>query len=266
MNKTTTKNIIQAKQEGRKLTMLTAYDYLTAQLVDEAGIDMILVGDSLGMVALGYETTLPVTMQEMLAAIKAVKRATKNALLIGDMPFLSYQLSEDDAVKNAGLFMKEGGAEAVKLEGGSEPIIKLIKRLTATGIPVMGHLGLTPQSIHNFGGYDLQASTEKAAKQLINEAKEVQAAGAFSLVLEKVPAQVAKKVTENLDIPTISCGAGVYCDGQVLVTADMLGLFSKFKPKFVKHYASIAEDMKKAFENFRQEVLDGKFPGKEHSY
>ena len=266
MSKVTIKDILDAKKEGRKLTMLTAFDYLTASQIDAAGIDMILVGDSLGMVGLGYENTLPVTMEEMLHHTKAVKRGVKNALIIGDMPFMSYQLSEDEALDNASLFLKEAGAEAVKMEGASERIVELVERLTSIGIPVTGHLGLTPQSIHQLGGYDVQADTAEAAKTLMKEAKAIQKAGAFSLVLEKVPADIGKKVSEALKIPTISCGGGPGCDGQVLVTSDMLGLFTEFKPKFVKRYAKLSEEMKKAFESFRQEVEEGKFPGKEHSY
>ncbi len=265
-NKITIKDIIQAKKDGRKITVLTAFDYLTAQLIDEAGIDITLVGDSLSMVALGYETTLPVNMDEMLHHTKAVKRGTKNTLLVADMPFMSYQLSEDEAVLNACLFLKEAGAEAVKLEGASEQIVQLISRLTSIGVPVMAHLGLTPQSIHQFGGYGIQAGTTEAAKVLLKEAKAIEEAGAFSVVLEKVPAQVAKKVSESLNIPTISCGAGPHCDGQVLVTSDMLGIFTKFKPKFAKRYATLAEDMKKAFTDYKKEVQEGKFPDKEHSY
>ena len=266
MDKITIKDILKAKQDGRKLSMLTAHDFLTAQLIDEAAIDIILVGDSLGMVALGYETTVPVTMEEMLHHTKAVRRGVNNAFLIADMPFMSYQLSEDEAVENAGFFMKEAGAEAVKLEGGGQDIIKLVKRLTSIGIPVMGHLGLTPQSINQLGGYDVQAASKEAAELLLNEAKALESAGAFSIVLEKVPADLAKKVSNKIAIPIIGIGAGTGCDGQVLVTADMLGLFSKFKPKFVKQYAALADDMKKAFTDFRQEVEEGKFPGEEHSY
>lgn len=266
MAKVTIKDIIKAKQEGRKVTMLTAFDFLTASLIDEAGIDIILVGDSLGMVGLGYKTTLPVTMEEMLTFTKAVVRGAKNSLIVGDMPFMSYQLSEDEAVKNACLFLKEAGAEAVKIEGGTENIIKLVTRLTSIGVPVMGHLGLTPQSIHQLGGYDVQAATDEASNVLLKEAQAIEAAGAFSLVLEKIPAQIGEKVSRNLSIPTISCGAGPGCDGQVLVTSDMLGLFSKFKPKFVKRYVELGDEMKKVFIKFAKEVQEGKFPGKEHSY
>ncbi len=266
MSKITIKNIMDAKKEGRKLTMLTAFDYLTASIIDEAGIDMVLVGDSLGMVGLGYENTLPVSMEEMLHHTKAVKRGVSKALIIGDMPFMSYQLSEDEAVDNASLFLKEAGAEAVKLEGATEDIKNLVKRLTSIGIPVMGHLGLTPQSIHQFGGYEVQANTDEAADNLLKDAKALGKAGVFSLVLEKVPADIGKKVSKALNIPTISCGAGVGCDGQVLVTSDMLGLFTEFKPKFVKRYANLSKEMKKAFEDFRKEVEEGMFPGKEHSY
>lgn len=266
MSKITVKDIIKAKSEGRKITVLTAFDFITASLIDEAEIDIILVGDSLGMVGLGYETTIPVTMEEMLHHAKAVTRGTRRSLVVGDMPFMSYQLSEDEAVKNASLFLKEAGAEAVKVEGGTESVVKLVKRLTSIGIPVMGHLGLTPQSIYQFGGYDVQASGQEEAKRLIREARALEEAGAFSLVLEKIPAELAKQVSETLNIATIGIGAGVHCDGQVLVTSDMLGLFSKFKPKFVKRFAHLDEEMKKAFSQFSKEVQEGKFPGKEHSY
>jgi len=266
MAKTTIKDIIKAKQEGRKITVLTAADYLTASLIDEAGVDIILVGDSLGMTTLGYETTLPVTMEEMLHHTKAVVRGVKNSLVVGDMPFMSFQLSEDEAVENACLFLKEAGAEAVKLEGATDSILSLVKRLTSIGVPVMGHLGLTPQSIHQFGGYDVQAADDKAAKVLLQQAKALEDAGAFSIVLEKIPAAIGGKVSQSLQIPTISIGGGPLCDGQVLVTADMLGLFSKFKPKFAKRYAEIGDAMKKAFTEFKDEVEEGKFPTEEHSY
>ncbi|TET54420.1 MAG: 3-methyl-2-oxobutanoate hydroxymethyltransferase [Actinobacteria bacterium] len=261
----TIKDILQAKREGKKITMLTAFDYLTASLIDEADIDIILVGDSLAMVGLGYKTTLPVTMQEMLHHTKAVVRGTKNALVVGDMPFMSYQVNEDEAVKNAGLFLKEAGAAAVKLEGAGSSV-KLTKRLTSIGIPVMGHLGLTPQSINQLGGYDVQAANEEMAKALMENAKALEDAGAFSLVLEKIPADLGKKVSKMLSIPTIGIGAGADCDGQVLVTQDLLGLFTKFKPKFVKRYGELGKLMKEAFSKYRQEVEKGKFPDKEHSY
>lgn len=266
MSKITVKDIIKAKQEGRKVTMLTAFDFMTASLIDEVGIDIILVGDSLGMVGLGYETTLPVTMDEMIHHTKTVVRGVKTAMVVGDMPFMSYQASEEEALRNAGRFLKEAGAHGVKLEGGSADIIAKVGKMTDAGIPVMGHLGLTPQSVHQFGGYEVQAKEKKEAKRLISEALVLEEAGIFSLVLEKVPASLALEVSKSLKIPTIGIGAGPSCDGQVLVTADMLGLFSKFKPKFVKQYADLGKAMTKAFTEFKKEVQEGTFPGKEHSY
>lgn len=263
--KVTTVSLQTMKAEKQKITMLTAYDYLTASLLDEAGCDVLLVGDSLGMVMLGLETTLPVTMDDMISATKAVARGTKGAMVVGDMPFMSYQASVDEAVKNAGRFLKEAGAQAVKLEGGNE-IADKIRKITEAGIPVMGHLGLTPQSIHQFGGYDIRAKEDEEAKKLMSDAKELEKAGVFSIVLEKVPSDLAKEVTKKVNVPTIGIGAGPDCDGQVLVTHDMLGMFTKFVPKFVKQYADLAGDIKKAVEDYNKEVKEGKFPGEEHSY
>lgn len=253
------------KKNQEKITMLTAYDYSTAKLVDAAGINSILVGDSLGNVILGYEDTLSVTVEDMIHHCAAVARGAKNALIVCDMPFMSYQASTYDAITNAGRLMKEGRANAVKLEGGRE-VCPQIKAIVDAGIPVCAHLGLTPQSINALGGYKVQGKTEAAAKQLLEDAKAVEAAGAFAVVLECVPAGLAKVVTEALSIPTIGIGAGNVCDGQVLVYADMLGMFSDFTPKFVKRFANIGTTITQAFMTFDQEVKQGSFPAKEHEY
>ncbi len=255
----------EAKQKGEKLTMLTAYDYSTAKLIDESGVNSILVGDSLGNVILGYEDTISVTMEDMIHHGAAVARGAKNALVVVDMPFMSYQTSVYDAVVNAGRLMKEGRAGAVKLEGGEEVCLQ-IKAITAAGIPVVAHLGLTPQSIHAFGGHKVQGKTESAAKKILEDAKAVELAGAFALVLECVPAKLAELVTKNISIPTIGIGAGNVCDGQVLVYQDMLGMFSDFTPKFVKKFANVGEVMTNAFQEYIKAVGDGTFPGKEHEY
>lgn len=255
----------QAKAEGKKISMLTCYDYSTAKLMDEAGINAILVGDSLGNTMLGYEDTISVTVEDMIHHSAAVARGCKNTMVVCDMPFMSYQTSTYDAVVNAGRLMKEGRANAVKLEGGKE-VCEVIKKITDAGIPVMAHLGLTPQSINAFGGHKVQGKSEAAAKKLIEDAKAVQAAGAFSVVLECVPAKLAKIVTETVDIPTIGIGAGSDCDGQVLVYQDMLGMFTDFKPKFVKHFANIGETMKDAFRAYHREINEGEFPKAEHTY
>lgn len=255
----------QAKEKGEKLSMLTAYDYSTAKLIDEAGVNSILVGDSLGNVILGYEDTISVTMEDMIHHSSAVARGTKNALVICDMPFMSYQTSVYDAVVNAGRLMKEGRAGAVKLEGGKE-VCPQIKAIVDAGIPVCAHLGLTPQSINAFGGFKVQGKTEAAAKKLIEDAKAVEEAGVFAVVLECVPTKVAELVTKSLRIPTIGIGAGNVCDGQVLVYQDMLGMFSDFTPKFVKRFADIGTVMKEAFAAYDSEVKAGTFPSKEHEY
>lgn len=255
----------EAKENGQKLTMLTAYDYSTAKLIDEAGINSILVGDSLGNVILGYEDTISVTMEDMIHHGAAVARGAKNALVVIDMPFMSYQTSVYDAVVNAGRLMKEGRAGAVKLEGGVE-VCPQIKAITAAGIPVVAHLGLTPQSINAFGGFKVQGKSEEAARKLIADAKAVEEAGAFAVVLECVPSKLAKLVTDSVNIPTIGIGAGNECDGQVLVYQDMLGMFSDFTPKFVKRFANVGEIMKEAFKQYQKEVQDGTFPAKEHGY
>ncbi len=255
----------QAKENGSKLTMLTAYDYSMAKLIDESGINSILVGDSLGNVILGYEDTISVTMEDMIHHSAAVARGAKNALVICDMPFMSYQTSVYDAVVNAGHLMKEGRASAVKLEGGKE-VCAQIRAIVDAGIPVCAHLGLTPQSINAFGGFKVQGKTEAAAKKLIEDAKAVEEAGAFAVVLECVPEALAKLVTEKVSIPTIGIGAGNVCDGQVLVYQDMLGMFSDFTPKFVKRFADIGSVMKEAFKAYDEEVKAGTFPSKEHTY
>ena len=255
----------EQKAKGEKISMLTAYDYSTAKLIDEAGINMILVGDSLGNTILGYEDTISVTMEDMIHHGTAVARGAKNALVVIDMPFMSYQTSVYDAVVNAGRLMKEGRAGAVKLEGGIE-VCPQIKAITDAGIPVCAHLGLTPQSINAFGGFKVQGKTEAAAKKLLSDAKAVEEAGAFAVVLECVPAKLAELVTKELEIPTIGIGAGNVCDGQVLVYQDMLGMFSDFTPKFVKRFENIGEIMKNAFAAYDAEVKAGSFPAKEHEY
>ena len=255
----------QAKAEGRKLTMLTAYDYSTAKLEDEAGIDGILVGDSLGNVVLGYEDTLSVTVDDMIHHGAAVARGAKNALVVIDMPFMSYEVSVEDAVRNAGRLMKEGRGQAVKLEGGVE-VAPQIKAIVAAGIPVMAHLGLTPQSINAFGGFKVQGKDEASAKKLLADARAVEEAGAFAIVLEAVPAKLASLVTEAAGVPTIGIGAGAGCDGQILVYQDMLGMFSDFTPKFVKRFANIGEAMRAGFTAYIDEVRAGTFPAAEHTY
>lgn len=255
----------QAKENGEKLTMLTAYDYSTAKLVDEAGIHSILVGDSLGMVCLGYEDTLSVTMEDMLHHTKAVARGAKNALVIADMPFLSYQTSVYDAVVNAGRLIKEGHAQAVKLEGGRE-VCPQIEAIVRASIPVCAHIGLTPQSIHAFGGFKVQGKGEDAARKLIEEAQAVEEAGAFAVVLECVPEALARLITEKITIPTIGIGAGAGCDGQVLVYQDMLGMYADFAPKFVKVFANVGEEMRQGFSAYKREVQAGTFPAPEHTF
>ena len=263
--KKTTATFKKAKADGKKLTMLTAYDYSTAALVDSAGIDGILVGDSLGNVMLGYEDTISVTMEDMIHHGAAVARGAKDCLVVIDMPFMSYQESIEEAVHNAGRLMKEGRANAVKLEGGAS-VAAQIKAITDVGIPVMAHLGLTPQSINAFGGYKVQGKTEAAAKKLLEDAKAVEAAGAFSVVLECVPSALAAMVTKSLSIPTIGIGAGSDCDGQILVYQDLLGMFSDFTPKFVKRYAEIGSAMKEAFKAYIADVQSSAFPAPEHGY
>lgn len=254
-----------AKEKGEKLTMLTAYDYSMAKLIDQAGIDAILVGDSLGNVILGYDDTLSVTVDDMIHHGAAVARGAKEALVVIDMPFMSYQTSVYDAVVNAGRLMKEGRGQAVKLEGGSE-VCPQIKAITEAGIPVMAHIGLTPQHINAFGGFKVQGKSEDAAKKLLSDALAVQEAGAFSVVLECVPDKLAAMISEKLDIPTIGIGAGAGCDGQILVYADMLGMFSDFTPKFVKRFAETGQIMTDAFKAYIDEVKAGTYPAGEHTY
>jgi len=257
--------ILQRKKAlGERISMLTAYDYPTAMALDAAGLDMILVGDSLAMVVLGYENTLPVTLEEMLHHCRAVGRGARRALLVGDMPFLSYQVSTEEAVRNAGRFLAEGGMDAVKLEGGRERA-ETVRRIVEAGIPVMGHIGLTPQSVHRLGGFRPQGRSAAAARRLLEDAHLLEQAGCFSLVLESVPARLARLVSERLEIPTIGIGAGAGCNGQVLVTHDLLGLFRRFTPRFVKRYANLHADMMRAFGAFVAEVQAGRFPGDEHS-
>ncbi|RDY29340.1 3-methyl-2-oxobutanoate hydroxymethyltransferase [Romboutsia weinsteinii] len=255
----------EAKERSKKLTMLTSYDYSTAKLIDNAGINGILVGDSLGMVCLGYEDTLSVTMEDMIHHTKAVSRGAKNSLIVADMPFMSYQTSVYDAVVNAGRLIKEGRAQVVKLEGGAEVCDK-IESIVKASIPVMGHLGLTPQSVNEFGGFKVQGRDEEAAKKLIEDALAVEKSGAFAVVLEGIPSKVAALVTEKLSIPTIGIGAGADCDGQILVYQDMLGMFSDFTPKFVKKYENLGERMNAAFKNYIDEVGNGIFPSEEHGF
>ncbi len=262
--KVTTAVFRQKKERGEPITMLTAYDYPTALAQDQAGIDSILVGDSLGMVVLGYENTLPVTMEDMLHHTRAVARGAKYALLIGDMPFMSYQVSVPEAVRNAGRLLQEGGMEAVKLEGGRERA-DTVRAIVQAGIPVMGHLGLTPQSINQLGGFRAQGKTASAAKRLVEDALVLEEAGCFGIVLESVPARLAKLISQKLSIPTVGIGAGVGCDGQVLVSHDILGLFDRFTPRFVKKYADLHAEMQRAFAEYIADVEHRSFPEAQHS-
>ncbi len=263
--KNTVVTIQKMKEDGEKISMLTAYDYSTASLIDASGVNMILVGDSLGNVILGYEDTLSVTMEDMIHHSAAVARGAKNVLLVTDMPFMSYQTSVYDAVVNAGRLVKEGRAQAVKLEGGRE-FCEHIREITKASIPVVAHLGLTPQSLNVFGGFKVQGKSEDAAKRLVEDALAVEEAGAVALVLECVPAKLAALISKKLRIPTIGIGAGAGCDGQVLVYQDMLAMFSDFKPKFVKHFANVGEQMREAFAAYDREVKAGTFPAEEHTY
>jgi 3-methyl-2-oxobutanoate hydroxymethyltransferase len=262
---TTVLDVQRFKDEGRRFAVLTAYDFLSARILDEAGIPVLLVGDSLGMVMLGHPTTLPVTMEDMLILAKAVSRGARQSLLVGDMPFMSYQVSADDAVRNAGRFIQEAGMHAVKLEGGGS-VVEITRRLTEIGVPVMGHLGLTPQSVHGMGGFKVQGKTEAQAARIMSDARALEEAGAFSIVLEGIPSKLAAAVTKALRIPTIGIGAGPATDGQVLVYHDMLGLTSGKAPKFVKRYANLADEIGRAAGAFAEEVRTGAFPGPEHEY
>jgi 3-methyl-2-oxobutanoate hydroxymethyltransferase len=261
----TVRDVRAFKERGERFTMLTAYDAPTARLVDEAGIPLILVGDSLSMVVLGFDSTIPVTMEDMLHHTAAVARGAKNALIVGDMPFMSYQSSVEEGVRNAGRFLKEAGANAVKLEGGGR-VLEIVSRLVDSGIPVMGHLGLTPQSVNAFGGYRVQGRDAEAAHRLVQDAKDLEAAGAFSVVLEAVPASVAKEVTDSISVPTIGIGAGPHTDAQVLVIHDLLGLTDGHTPKFVKRYAEVGRAITEAAKTFADEVANRVYPGEEHSY
>jgi 3-methyl-2-oxobutanoate hydroxymethyltransferase len=262
--KVTTTTFRQKKEHGEPITMLTAYDYPTALAEDQAGVDSILVGDSLGMVVLGYQNTLPVTMDDMIHHSRAVSRGARSALLIGDMPFMSYQVSVEEAVRNAGRFLQEAGMDAVKLEGGRERAAA-VRAIIGAGIPVMGHLGLTPQSVNQLGGFRPQGRTAAAAKRLVEDALLLEEAGCFGLVLESVPARLAELISKRLSIPTIGIGAGAGCDGQVLVTHDLLGLFDRFTPKFVKKYADFHAEMQRAFGEYIEDVETKRFPAAEHS-
>jgi 3-methyl-2-oxobutanoate hydroxymethyltransferase len=261
----TVNQIKEMKQKGEKITMLTAYDYSTAKIVDEAGIPLILVGDSLGMVVLGHESTIPVTMEEMLHHTKAVVRGAKRAMVIGDMPFMSYHLSADDALRNAARFIQEGGAQAIKLEGGVT-VMEKVTRIVGCGIPVMGHIGLTPQSIHQFGGFTVQGKTPEAAAKVLEDALALEEAGAFAIVLETIPTQLAKIITERLNIPTIGIGAGIHCDGQVQVINDILGSYTEFVPKHAKQYVKLTDIISKAVTQYHNEVKAGTFPTEKQSY
>lgn len=254
------------KQEGKKITMLTAYDYPVAKLVDDAGIDMVLVGDSLGNVVLGYDSTVPVTMDDMIHHCKAARRGVKYAFLVGDMPFLSFQVSEEDAIRNAGRFLKEAGCDAVKLETAEPRVLKFTKAIIESGIPVLGHLGLTPQSATKLGGFKVQGKDAGAAKKIIDSAIALQEAGCFAIVLECIPDKLAQLITKKLSIPTIGIGAGKECDGQVLVINDMVGLFERYLPKFVKQYIKLAPQILDAVKQYKEEVETGRFPAPEHTF
>lgn len=263
--KNTVTTFKDAKKQGKKLTMLTAYDYSTAKLFDEAGVDSMLVGDSLGMTMLGYDSTLPVTIEDMIHHTKAVVRGAKNALVVGDMPYMSYHLSVQQAVENAGRFIKEAGAQAVKLEGGAA-FCPEIEAMTRASIPVVGHLGLTPQSINAFGGFKVQGKSEEAARKIIEDAQALEAAGAFAIVLECVPAKLAEIITAKVAVPTIGIGAGAGCDGQVLVYQDMLGMYDNFTPKFVRKFAEVGTLIKQGVQEYCAAVQDSSFPAAEHTF
>jgi len=265
MARVTTATLRDKKAKQEKISMLTSYDYSTAGLVDQAGLDMILVGDSLGMVVLGYENTLAVTMDDMVHHTRAVVRGTKNAMVVADMPFLSYHVSTEEAVRNAGRFIQEGGAQAVKLEGGVERV-EAVKAILDAQIPVMGHIGLTPQSVNQFGGFKVQGKDLETARKLLRDAQALEKVGVFSMVLEGVPTALAKKVTEEVSVPTIGIGAGPYCDGQVLVINDMLGMFSGHIPKFVKKYVDLQPLIMEALKAYKKEVEEGTFPGPKHGF
>lgn len=263
--KVTITDLHNKKREHKKITMLTAYDYPMAKFVDDAGIDAILVGDSLGMVVLGYDSTVPVTMDEMIHHARAVRRGTRYAFLVGDMPFMSYQVSVEEAVRNAGRFIKEAGCDAVKLEGGAE-VYEAAKAIVDAGIPVLGHLGLTPQTVTKLGGFKVQGKDAEGAKKILDDALKLQEAGCFAVVLECIPDPVAKMISDKIDIPTIGIGAGASCDGQVLVINDMVGLFDRFLPKFVKQYVKLSASISEAIKKYKDEVERGIFPSSEHTF
>jgi len=265
VEKVNVQTLREMKAKGQRITMLTAYDHVFSRILDDAGVDILLVGDSLGMVVLGYEDTLPVTVEEMLHHTKAVARGAKRAMVIADMPFMSYQVSDEKALENAGIMMKHAGAHGVKLEGGAH-IAKLVNKMTAAGIPVMGHLGLTPQSVHQLGGYGLQAKDVSEAKTLLEDSLALEEAGVFAIVLEKIPSELAELVTAGLTVPTIGIGAGPACDGQVLVTHDLLGMFEKFTPKFAKQYANLKTIIDQAVKSYIEDVRTDVFPSAEHSF
>jgi 3-methyl-2-oxobutanoate hydroxymethyltransferase len=262
----TTRQLIEMKQRGEKIVALTAYDYLFARLVDEAGADVVLVGDSLGQVVLGYPSTLPVTLDDMIHHAKAVRRGVSGALLVVDMPFLSFQVSVEETLRNAGRVLKETGAEAVKIEGGDEEAGRHVRALVRAGIPVMGHVGLTPQSVHAFGGYRVQGRDQKNAARILEEAKNLESCGCFSIVLELLPATLAADITRALTIPTIGIGAGVSVDGQVLVIYDMLGLNDSFSPRFLRRFANLADETRSGLAGYVRAVRDGTYPDAEHSF
>lgn len=263
--KVTTRRLQEMKAKGEPIACLTAYDHLMARLIDKADMDVILVGDSAGTVFAGYDTTIPMTMEQMLYHAEVVGRAVERALVVADLPFMSYQVSEEDALRNAGRFIKESLTEAVKLEGG-EHVCPTIRRIVNSGIPVMGHLGLTPQSIHSFGSYRIRGGSETEAERILNDARALEDAGVFAIVLEKIPAELARRVTDTLHVPTIGIGAGATCDGQVLVAHDMLGIFTKFHPRFVRRYAELEQVMQDAFDRYRDDVKERSFPSDEESY
>ncbi len=263
--KLTIQDIITMKKNGENVSMLTAYDASFAGLIDAAGIDMVLVGDSLGMVLLGYNSTIPVTMEEMLHHCRAAGKGVKRAVLVGDMPFMSYQVSESEAISNAGRFLKEAGCDAVKLEGGTE-MCATVGAIVKAGIPVMGHIGLTPQTASQLGGFKVQGKDADSSRRLLQSARDLETAGAFSIVLECIPAQLSEAITRAVSIPTIGIGAGKHCDGQVLVTHDMVGMFEKFRPSFVKQYINLAPQIMEAVATYHEEVKSGSFPDDEHSF
>ena len=263
--KVTTQTVVDMKRRGEKISMLTAYDFTMARIIDRAGIDVILVGDSAGNVMAGHETTVPMTMDQMVYHTSCVVRGVEKALVIADLPFMSYQVTPTEGLRSAGRMMKEAGAHAVKLEGG-RPVVDTVKKIVDAGIPVMGHLGLTPQSIYQFGTYKVRAKEEEEARQLIKDAKALEQAGCFSLVLEKIPASLAQQVTDQISIPTIGIGAGAGCDGQVLVMHDMLGLNKEFKPRFLRRYADLDSNVTDAVQQYIKDIKSGDFPNENEQY